>query len=104
MTENDKTEDYGFNASIPVWDGRADTLREFKKTVKWWLHSVNLEKTTGYNLAARFAMKQTGSAKMRALEFTPDELAYKPAEEYTDPDTCNEADWISEDESLGIYT
>ena len=87
MGENDKTDDYGFNASIPVWDGRADSLREFKKTVKWWLHSVNLEKTTGYNLAARFAMKQTGSAKMRALEFTPDELAYTPAEEYTDPDS-----------------
>ena len=32
-------------------------------------------------------MKQTGSAKMRAPELTPDELAYKPAEEYTDPDT-----------------
>ena len=32
-------------------------------------------------------MKQTRSAKMRALEFTPDELAYIPAEEYTDPDS-----------------
>ena len=27
----------GFDASIPVWDGRADSLREYKRTVRWWL-------------------------------------------------------------------
>ena len=77
----------GFDSSIPVWDGRADTLREFKKTVTWWLCSINLEKTKDFNLAARFAMKQKGSAKLRALEFEPTELEYTPAEEVEDPDT-----------------
>eukprot|EP00434_Breviolum_minutum_P017446 symbB.v1.2.015397.t1/scaffold1144.1/size135540/5 len=77
----------GFDSSIPVWDGRADSLREFKKTVTWWLCSINLEKTKEFNLAARFAMKQKGSAKLRALEFEPSELEYTPAEEAEDPDS-----------------
>ena len=50
----------GFDASIPVWDGRADTLREFKKTVTWWLSSIDLSKTRFFNLAARLAMRQKG--------------------------------------------
>ena len=77
----------GFDANIPVWDGRADSLREFRKTVTWWLHSINLEKTKEFNLAARFAMKQRGAAKIRALEFTPEELAYTPAEEVKDDES-----------------
>ena len=77
----------GFDASIPVWDGKADSLREFRRMTNWWLHSINLEKTKEFNVAARFAMKQKGAAKLRALEFTPEELAYIPAETVTDPDT-----------------
>ena len=77
----------GFDASIPVWDGKADSLREFRRMTNWWLHSINLEKTKEFNLAARFAMKQKGAAKLRALEFTPEELAYTPAETVVDPDT-----------------
>ena len=77
----------GFDASIPVWDGHADTLREFRRTVRWWLSSIDLERTKNFNLAARFAMKQRGAAKLRALEFQPDELAYTPARETTDVDS-----------------
>eukprot|EP00434_Breviolum_minutum_P044533 symbB.v1.2.039784.t1/scaffold6784.1/size15560/1 len=77
----------GFDASIPVWDGKADSLREFRRMTTWWLHSINLERTKEFNLAARFAMKQKGAAKLRALEFTPEELAYIPAETAPDPDT-----------------
>ena len=77
----------GFDASIPVWDGKADSLREFRRMTNWWLHSINLDKTKEFNLAARFAMKQRGAAKLRALEFTPEELAYIPAETVVDPDT-----------------
>ncbi len=77
----------GFDANIPVWDGRADSLRDFRKTVTWWLHSINLQKTKEFNLAARFAMKQRGAAKIRALEFSPEELAYTPAEEVQDEES-----------------
>ena len=30
----------GFDASIPVWDGKADSLREFRRMTTWWLHSI----------------------------------------------------------------
>ena len=86
MTD-EKKDDRGFDSYIPVWDGRSETLREFKKAVQWWLHSIDLEKTTSYNLAARFAMRQKGSAKLRALEFDPKELEYIPAEKVKDDET-----------------
>ena len=84
---DEKKDDRGFDSYIPVWDGRSETLREFKKSVQWWLHSIDLEKTTSYNLAARFAMRQKGSAKLRALEFDPKELEYTPAEKVKDDET-----------------
>ena len=94
----------GFDASIPVWDGRADTLREFKKTVPWWLSSTDLSKTRFFNLAARFAMRQKGSAKLRALEFSPDELAYSPEESIDDPDKPDEKVVLKEaDYTIGIW-
>ena len=83
---NGGSHESGFDAAIPVWDGHADTLREFRRTVRWWLSSIDVEKTKYYNLAARFAMKQR-AARLRALEFQPDELAYKPAVEVTGPET-----------------
>ena len=87
----EKKDERGFDNYIPVWDGRADSLREFRKSVQWWLCSINLEKTTDFNLAARFAMRQKGSAKLRALEFEPKELEYKPAVTQPDPATGDEA-------------
>lgn len=35
----------GFDGSIPIWDGRADSLCDFKRTVTWWLWSIDLSKT-----------------------------------------------------------
>ena len=87
LMADEKKDDRGFDSYIPVWDGRSETLREFKKAVQWWLHSIDLEKTTSYNLAARFAMRQKGSAKLRALEFDPKELEYIPAEKVKDDET-----------------
>ena len=87
LMTDEKKDDRGFDSYIPVWDGRSETLREFKKAVQWWLHSIDLEKTTSYNLAARFAMRQKGSAKLRALEFDPKELEYIPAEKVKDEET-----------------
>lgn len=84
MADDDKKDDRG--SYIPVWDGRADALREFKRSVTWWLSSIDLTKTTKFNLAARFAMRQKGSAKLRALEFEPKDLEYIPAVMDTDLD------------------
>ena len=69
VEEKDKSYGYasgwsesGFDASIPVWDGRPDSLREFRRTVTWWLSSIDLTKTKFFNLAARFAMRQRPSS------------------------------------------
>ena len=80
----------GFDSSIPVWDGRGDSLRDFKRTVTWWLSSIDLSKTKYFNLAARFAMKQKGAARLRALEYSPEDLAYSPEESVPDPDHADE--------------
>ena len=94
----------GFDSAIPVWDGRADSLREFRRTVVWWLSSIDIEKTRFFNLAARFAMKQKGSARLRALEFTPDELAFVPAVEVPDPDRDGETLVLSKaDYTIGVW-
>ena len=86
-TSGGSKDDRGFDSYIPIWDGRHESLRDFRKQVTWWLQSIDLTKTTTFNLAARFALRQKGTAKLRALEFNPSELAYIPAEEAEDPDT-----------------
>ena len=86
MTEEKKTDDRGFDSYIPMWDGRVDSLRDFRKQVELWFANIDLEKTTTFNLAARFAMRQRGAAKLRALEFDPKDLSYTP--EYAMPDAA----------------
>ena len=111
VDEKDKSYGYasgwsesGFDASIPVWDGRPDSLREFRRTVTWWLSSIDLTKTKFFNLAARFAMKQRGSARLRALEFTPEDLAYLPEESVDDPDKEGEKIIIqAADYTVGVW-
>ena len=61
---------------IPIWDGRADRIE---------LH--RLEDSGLQCLAARFAMRQKGSAKLRALEFEPKDLEYRPARMELDVET-----------------
>lgn len=93
----------GFDASIPVWDGRADSLREYKRTVRWWLSSVDLERTRFFNLAARFAMKQRGSARLCALEFDPKDLEYQPEVKLPDGETGDEVVIKAVDYTCGVW-
>ena len=79
LMADDEKKERGFDSYIPVWDGRSDSLRDFNRSVVWWLSSIDLKKTTDFNLAARFAMRQKGSAKLRAVEFDPKQLEYKAA-------------------------
>lgn len=67
---------------IPIWDGRADSLRDC------WIELHRLEEDSGLQcLAVRFAMRQKGSAKLRALEFEPKDLEYRPARMELDVET-----------------
>eukprot|EP00438_Fugacium_kawagutii_P022912 Skav224174 [mRNA] locus=scaffold2007:411362:424288:+ [translate_table: standard] len=83
--DDKKDDNRSFDNYIPVWDGRADSLREFRKSVQWWLCSIDLEKTKNFNLAARFAMRQKGSARVRALGFGSKDLEFEPAISVADP-------------------
>ena len=104
MTEEKKSwSESGFDASIPIWDGKGDSLREYKRTVRWWLSSIDLEKTKYFNLAARFAMRQRGSAKLCALEFDPKELEYKPAATVPDPETGDDIEVTPVDYTYGVW-
>ena len=85
MAEDDKG--YGPLSRVPVWDGSPITWRRFKRDVTWWLSSLDLPKTTGYNLAARFLLRQDGVARQRAEEFLPEDLAFVPVPKITDPET-----------------
>ena len=64
---------------IPQWDGTPSSFRTFERAVKWWLSGEDLAKTLSFNLAARFVQRQTGTARARAMEFEPEELAGIPA-------------------------
>ena len=85
MAEDDKG--YGPWSRVPVWDGSPITWRRFKRDVTWWLSSLDLSKTTGYNLAARFLLRQDGLARQRGEEFLPEDLAFVPVPKITDPET-----------------
>ena len=88
MADDDKG--YGPWSKVPVWDGSPLSFRRFKRDVTWWLSSIDLSKTTGYNLAARFLLRQEGIARQRGEEFLPEELTYTPQPMLTDPDTNEE--------------
>ena len=88
MADDDKG--YGPWSKVPVWDGSPLSWRRFRRDVTWWLSSIELSKTTGYNLAARFLLRQQGIARQRGEEFSPDELAYVPPPRLVDPDTFEE--------------
>ena len=88
MADDDKG--FGPWSKVPVWDGSPLSFRRFKRDVTWWLSSIDLSKTTGYNLAARFLLRQEGIARQRGEEFLPEELAYTPQPMITDPDTNEE--------------
>ena len=72
---------------VPVWDGSPLTWREFQRSMKWWLASLDLPSTARYNLAARWLLRQTGIVRQRGEEFDPKDLEFKPAVEAEDPTT-----------------
>lgn len=90
MAEDDKG--YGPWSRVPGWDGSPLSWLRFKRDVTWWLSSLDLSKTTGYNLAARFLLRQEGVARQRGEEFSPDELAFVPPPKIVDPLTGEQLD------------
>ena len=81
MTSNVDTDfgDRRGEVRIPVWDGRAQTLRDHRKDIDWWLEGEDLDATLKYNLASRYANKQPYLVRQRAREFAPSQLRAIPA-------------------------
>ena len=75
---------------VPTWDGSPLTWREFQRSMKWWLASLDLPSTSRYNLAARWLLRQTGIVRQRGEEFDPKDLEYKAAVTMRDPATDEE--------------
>ena len=62
-----------FDLVIPQWDGRAESIRQHKEDVSWWLAGVDLSKTASFNLAACYVRRQQHpgvAARLRALKPT----------------------------------
>ena len=76
--------------NVPTWDGSPMTWRSFRREMRWWVSSLDLRSTSKYNLAARWLLKQSGIVRQRGEEFSPEDLAYKPAVMIRDPETGEE--------------
>ena len=61
--------------NVPTWDGSPMTYRAFRREMRWWVSSLDLQATSKYNLAARWLLKQSGIVRQRGEEFSPEELA-----------------------------
>ena len=71
-----------------TWHGSPLTWRTFRREMSWWMSSLDaLATTSNYKLAARWLLRQSGAVRQRGEEFSPEDLAYGPAEYGTDPET-----------------
>ena len=64
----------GFDARIPVWDGRPESWERFKKDIKWWQAGEDLTKIK-FNVGVRFVKRQRGIVKSKLEDFDPVTLA-----------------------------
>ena len=69
MADGGQSQDKSAWDYVPTWDGQSSTLRAFEKAIELWLASLDLQKTTGYNLAARLLLRQRGAVRLRGEEF-----------------------------------
>ena len=56
---------------VPVWSGDPSEWRGFKREMEWWIASLDQEHSRKYNIAARWALRQTGVVRARCEEYDP---------------------------------
>lgn len=72
MAEEDKGTSSWYK--VPTWSGDPSEWRSFKREMEWWIASLDLESCKKYNVAARWALRQSGVVRARCEEFDPAEL------------------------------
>ena len=72
MTEEDKSASSWYK--VPTWNGNPADWRIFRREMKWWMASLDPEACKKFNVAARWALRQSGMVRARCEEFDPDEL------------------------------
>lgn len=70
---------------VPVWSGDPSEWRSFKREMMWWMASLDAESCKKYNVAARWALRQSGVVRARCEEFEPSELEGTKEEKIEDP-------------------
>ena len=72
---------------VPTWSGDPSEWRAFKREMSWWIASLDPISSGKYNVAARWALRQSGVVRARCEEYDPADLAGTPAVEGTDPES-----------------
>ena len=85
MAEEDKGTSSWYK--VPMWSGDLSEWRSFKREMEWWIASLDPESCNKYNVAARWALRQTGVDRARCEEFDPSDLAGTAEVRRADPDT-----------------
>ena len=85
MAEEDKGTSSWYK--VPTWSGDPSEWRSFKREMEWWLASLDPESCKKYNVAARWAPRQSGVVRARCEEFDPADLKGTTEVRRADPDT-----------------
>jgi hypothetical protein len=85
MADDDKSTSSWYK--VPMWNGNPSEWRTFKREMNWWIASLDAESCKKYNVAARWALRQTGVTRARCEEFDPDELKGTEKVEVADAET-----------------
>ena len=85
MAEEDKGTSSWYK--VPTWSGDPSEWRSFKREMEWWLASLDPESCKKYNVAARWALRQSGVVRARCEEFDPADLKGTTEVRRADPDT-----------------
>ena len=72
---------------VPMWNGNPAEWRTFKRELSWWMASLDIESCRKYNVAARWALRQTGVVRAGYEVFDPEELKGTEAVRIEHPET-----------------
>ena len=100
MAEEDKGTSSWYK--VPMWSGDPSEWRSFKREMEWWIASLGPESCKKYNVAARWALRQTGVVRARCEEFDPSDLVGTAEVRRAEPDTGADVVTMAGDPFAGL--